>query len=147
MSRRQIDSCGELRIFLSDVWWCVFHVHVCVCMCVCTSTLQRPLFTASYWCIFTTSPTSVRSLWWWEVRRPRESSRANSVSVSSRSGGDTNIMSLTLSLTVNPLAQLDESHPSPGLCESSDNRQEEGRSSVVHKAHILTLGGLTRQIS
>lgn len=30
MSRRQIDSCGELRIFLSDVSWCVSQLHMSV---------------------------------------------------------------------------------------------------------------------
>lgn len=54
-------------------------------------------------------------------------------------------MSLIFSLTVNPRAQCDESHPSPRCCVRvliTGGEEEEGRSSAVHKAHVLTLGRL-----
>lgn len=123
MSRRQIDSCGEQRIFLSDV-----------CVCVCA----RPL----YWCNFIIPPTLFCPLSRLTGKRFTGRSGANGVSVSSRSGGDAAMRSLIFSFTVKPRAQDDESHPSPGLCEISDNRQEGVRPRAEHKAHILTLGGL-----
>lgn len=127
MSRRQVDSCGELRIFLSDV--CLVRTRVSGCA----------RFTVPFYCCNFIARSELLLPWlsWWPSCWR---AKANGASVSSRGGGDTAVMSLIFSFTANPRAQDDESHPSPGLCESSDNRPEGwvggfGQVSVIHKAH------------